>query len=318
MLINLKHKDLNGLKVKTGKNFKIWGMSYGVIGDLIMGLPMLTYYEKKYPQSYKYWVIEKKCAKSAPLFFNHPLIDKIHITGNWSLADGFSEEDKAIAAACDEQVICEGWAHTPQDWYNYRSCVEETARVAGITDLTEILSADEMRPKLFKWFNEGLPKAVSTYTKTAPQDSISYSTNIAIWPFAGTHGRSPSPHWWSVLIDHLLKRGYSVHHFGLPSDPVLSMLPGYRTFPELSYFEQVKASLSSKLVIGTDSGAQWVMGAYSHPAINLMTNWLPNHTQNLLALEPINDNGITFFESGSCDEIPVGKVLKNILERVPL
>ena len=56
-----------------GKDFKIWGISYGLIGDLIMALPSLTYYEKKYPNSYKIWVIEKKCSQCASLFLNHPL-----------------------------------------------------------------------------------------------------------------------------------------------------------------------------------------------------------------------------------------------------
>ena len=55
---------------------RIWGFSFGVIGDLVMGLPMLNYFEKKYPGSYKYWVIEKKCADCAPIYFNHPLIDR--------------------------------------------------------------------------------------------------------------------------------------------------------------------------------------------------------------------------------------------------
>ena len=32
------------------KNFKIWGTSYGLIGDLIMSLPILNYFEKKYPK----------------------------------------------------------------------------------------------------------------------------------------------------------------------------------------------------------------------------------------------------------------------------
>ena len=62
------------------KGFKIWGFGYGIIGDLIMSLPMLTYYEKKYPESYKIWAIYKKCAQCAPIYFNHPLIDRIKIT----------------------------------------------------------------------------------------------------------------------------------------------------------------------------------------------------------------------------------------------
>jgi len=297
---------------------KIWGPVSGIIGDLIMGLPMLNYYEKKYPGSYKYWVIQKKCSQCAPIFLNHPLIDRLKISDEW---DEFGDYDKELIAECEIKTRPSaniGWKHSSPDWYNTVSCVKETAYMAGISDLKDILSEDEMKPKLYKWFDVGLPIVTSTYAKQANLGTVKYRNNIAIWPFAGSPGRSPTPEWWNLLIDNLIKRGYTVHHYGLPSDPILSELKGYRTFPELSYFDQVKAALASQLVIGTDSGAQWVMGAYSHPAINLMTNWLPNHTQNLLALEPVNDNGVTFLETGGCDNIHVGRVLKNILERVPL
>ena len=65
------------------KNFKIWGVSFSLIGDLIVGLPQLTYFEKKYPGSYKYWGIHKKMSHAAPLFYNHPLIDRIKITSSY-------------------------------------------------------------------------------------------------------------------------------------------------------------------------------------------------------------------------------------------
>jgi ADP-heptose:LPS heptosyltransferase len=66
----------------SDKNLKIWGVSYGPLGDLIMGLPILTYFEKKYPNSYKYYVIQKRSSICAPLYINHPLIDKIKVTDN--------------------------------------------------------------------------------------------------------------------------------------------------------------------------------------------------------------------------------------------
>jgi len=296
------------------KNFSIWGMSYGIIGDLIMALPMLTYFEKKYPNSYKYWVIDKKCAQCAPIYFNHPLIDKIKITDEWA---SFGAQDQALMNTCDI-IIRKGAQHDIPDYYNHRSKVEETAHMNGVLDITGVLTEDEMKPKLYKWFDVGLPRATSTYAKQANLGNTKYNNNIAIWPIAGSPGRSPSPQWWNRLIDNLILNGYTVSHYGMPWDPILSNLEGYKAYPHLSYFDQVKAALASRLVIGTDSGAQWVMGAYSHPAINLMTNWLPNHNTNLLALEPVNDNGQTFYAPGGCDNISAKEVLNNILERVSL
>ena len=102
------------------------------------------------------------------------------------------------------------------------------------------------------------------------------------------------------------------------SDPRLSDSKKYYIFPHLSYFDQVRAALATRLSIGTDSGAMWVMGAYSHPAINLVTNWLPNHNSNFSALEPVNKNSITFFEKEGCDNIPIEKVINNVRNRVKL
>lgn len=31
-----------------GKNLRIFGVSYGLVGDLVMGLPVLRYYDKLY------------------------------------------------------------------------------------------------------------------------------------------------------------------------------------------------------------------------------------------------------------------------------
>jgi len=168
-----------------------------------------------------------------------------------------------------------------------------------------------MFPKLYKRFDAGLPNVHSTYSRSGSGDK-KYNNVVSIWPFAGSPGRSPSEQWWSKCIHELIDNGYDVFHFGMPSDPKLSDSKNYYIFPHMSYFEQVKAALATKLSIGTDSGAMWVMGAYSHPAINLMTNWLQNHNSNLLSLEPKNKNGITLYESGSCDNIKIEAVLARI------
>tara|TARA_R110000744_G_scaffold155060_4_gene270271 strand:+ start:6330 stop:7226 length:897 start_codon:yes stop_codon:yes gene_type:complete len=296
------------------KNFKIWGFGYGVIGDLVMSIPMLKYYEKQHPESYKIWAIQKKCAQSAPLYLNHPLIDRIKITDEW---EKFGPEDKNIINSCDIS-IAEGPQPVSSQWYNDMDCVTHTAAMRGVHNIGEILTKDEMKPKLYKWFDTGLPNVKSTYSKEGRVLGKEYHNNISIWPFAGSPGRSPSPKWWNIVVDRLIDEGYSVCHYGMPNDPKLSDKKGYYTYPQLSYFDQVKAALASRITIGTDSGAMWVMGAYSHPAINLMTNWLTNHHKNLMALEPVNDNGKTFFAEGGCDNISTEEVVNNVKKRAIL
>ena len=66
-------------------------------------------------------------------------------------------------------------------------------------------------------------------------------------------------------------------------------------------FEQVKISLGTRLAIGADSGSMWVLGAYEHPAIHLMTNWRDGHVQNFSAMNPVNYRGVSFFAPPSSD-----------------
>lgn len=297
------------------KDFKIWGMSYGIIGDLIMGLPMLTYFEKKHPNSYKYWVIQKRCSMCAPIYFNHPLIDRIKITDEWG---SMGENDKKLINECQIKTIYENWKHSSLYWYNTISCVEETALIAGIKDIKEVLTTEEMKPKLVRWFDVGFDNInANTYSKDHDQDKSLFGNNIAIYPFATAGdktGRSPSEEWWKITIKKLIGNGYTVFHYGRPTEPILSNDKNYRSYTHLSYFKQLKAALASKAVIGTDSGAMWVIGAYAHPSINLMTNWLNKHNDNLLALAPINDNAVNLFEKGGCNNISQDKVVETIKE----
>lgn len=278
---------------------KIWGVTHGLIGDLVAGLPILTYLEKKYPDSYKYWGIERKCSFTAPIYLNHPLIDRIKIGDNWGTPGPY---DDKLRSECQIQLPqrMEEITHSSLEWYNHYSFVEETAISRGIKDIKEMLSEEEMKPKLHKWFDIGFVNPHShTYTRENRNDLTQFKKNIAIWPFAQGQtpgdGRNSSSGWWNNLIQLLSHHGYSVYHYGRNIEPVLSTLPNYRKMTHLSYFEQLKGALASKVAIGTDTGAMWVMATYSHPSIHLMTNWLPNHHQNFASLAPINDNGTNLF-----------------------
>ena len=80
----------------------------------------------------------------------------------------------------------------------------------------------------------------------------------------------------------------------------------------MSFFDQIKLSLDSKICIGTDSGSMWVMGAYSHPAINLITNHSPNHNQNFMSLAPKNKNGTNLFHEDDINLITANEILEKI------
>jgi len=282
--------------MKEGKNFKVLGVRQSLIGDCIMSLPILNFVEKRRPNSYKYWHIAKKCSQAAPLFYNHPLIDKIVIT---DCDEGFGPKDIELANQCDFVFNTTPQHPFGEYWHNHRNMLQETWVMAGI-NLNEFdnLSEQEKAPSLTKWF-----------------DISKKQNSIAIHCFAGygkDNHRSPNQQWWQNLINSLSKQGFKIIRLGHPKEPILEDCEDLR---HLSFLEQVQITLGSNLYIGTDSGFSLVIGAYSHPQITLLTNWNINHTQNPTCLQPINKNNISLFnefKEGGCSNIDRYKVLENI------
>jgi ADP-heptose:LPS heptosyltransferase len=271
-----------------------------------MGLPVLEHFEQKFPNSYKTWVIQKKMAFMAPFFLGHPLIDKIHIADGWS---DFTKKDYEEASKYDHVCTMNNWKHDTRDWYNYRDCIDETARIAGVTDFN--LVPVKRYPKLHRWFPVGNPQQLNTYNNVAPEDELNDNI-VSILPVIGPNdntGKSPSEEWWNKLIREIRSMGFGVWQFGYQGD---TNLAGTEYYNGLTYFEQVQMMLSTRLSIGTDSGNMWMLGAYSHPAIHLMTNWLPHHTKNKFALSPANINGVDIFAYDGTNNIGHDAVIATI------
>ena len=310
---------------------KIWGTSFSLIGDLIMSLPQLNYFKNKYKNIYVNFIIHKKIAYCAPLFFNHPLIDKIHISGEWS---SFNKDDYNLASKCDvvttkidrnTKKIFDRAHPAERDWYNKRSCIEESALMSGISDLNQNLNEDQKYPFLCKWFDVGFnveqKKAAYTYKKKEEPNNLNYrlSKSISIWPFAGygrSKNRNPDQKWWSELTDKFIKNKINVYHFGYTKEPVLSNNSDYyHKLTHLDFFNQIKVSLGTKFSLGTDSGSMWVLSAYSHPTLILLTNWYENHTENFYAALPPNKNGDFIFNKDSFKNLSVNEVFEKCINK---
>jgi ADP-heptose:LPS heptosyltransferase len=256
------------------KNFRIFAGRASLIGDTIMFLPVLNYLDIKYKNSYKIFPISQKTSQSAPLFINHPLIDRIHILGKH---EGLSDDDVKMAQECN--IAINPFPEHPDktDWYNDYNCIEETVRMAGI-NLQDFQSMPEAlrKPKLEKWFK--LNK---------------YEDTIAIWPFA-CYGvdtdRNPSVNWWKETLKVIDKKfNYTILHFGAENEPNIDEgISKYFKMTDLSFFEMIRITLGCKLSIGTDSGSSWVIGAYGFPQINLVLKNALNHIRNYSAFAPEN------------------------------
>ena len=309
---------------------KIWGTAFSLIGDLIMSLPQLHYYKSKYKDIYVNFVIHKKISYCAPLFYNHPLIDKIHISGEWS---SFNEKDYLIAAKCDvittkidhsNKKILDRVHPDREDWYNVRTCIQENALMSGISDLDDEINKSEQIPYLNKWFDTGFEveqkKAAYSYDKVQPANlNYTLSNSIAIWPFAGygrSKNRNPSEAWWFELIKKFNDNKINVYHFGYFKEPNLSNNKNfYHKLTNLDFFSQIKISLGSKVSLGTDSGSMWVLSAYSHPTITLLTNWYEGHKDNFTAALPINNNGDYIFKENGFKNLSIDEVFEKCINK---
>jgi ADP-heptose:LPS heptosyltransferase len=254
------------------KNFKIFSGRASLIGDTVMFLPVLNYLELKYPNSYKIFPISKKTSQSAPLFINHPLIDRIHVLKEH---ESLSQEDRQIINTCDISINPFPNHPKEQDWYNYFNCVEETFRMAGLDiNLYHSMPENLKKPKLEKWFK------IQRSEKT-----------IAIWPFA-CYGletdRNPTIKWWKDLLK-ILDKDYKILHFGAEIEPDLGEgLNNYTKLTHLSFLEMIQKTLGCDLCIDTDSGSSWVIGAYGFPQINLVLKNAHNHFQKFDSFAPEN------------------------------
>lgn len=276
---------------------KIWGIRQGMIGDSIMSLPVLNFLEKKYPGSYKFFVIGKKFSQSAPLYINHPLIDKIYILQN---DETLGPKDEQIKNLCDLSINVNP-QHRFVNWYTKYSCVEETFQMAGF-EIEEFknLSEAEQKPRLYKWWKES---------------SEMNKNYIAIFPFAGygkISKRSPSKNWWKSLLEKIVDNN-QILHFGSENEPILSEHKNYHKLTHLPFFDMIKLALTTKISIGTDSGSSWVIGAYGHRQINLLSDEPAG--SNGLTPENYLSNSVNFFSKNNCDEIlhePIIDIIKTI------
>jgi len=285
-------------------NVKIWGIRAGIIGDTIIGLTILDYIKEQHKDSYVNWVIHRKNSQAAPLYISQKHIDKIYITEGW---ESLGSNDKALKESCDIQI---NEAPSVDDlfWFNKISSVEQNFRMAGIWDT---IPESKQYPTLTKWW-------VDISTLHIPENH-GYSNlevinapkkkSIAIFPFAhygSEPSRSPTVEWWEAVISGL--KEYDVHHFGWITEPTIAGVTKRHT--NTSLFDQIRLALECNLVIGSDSGAMWIIGAYSMPAIHILTyHRVKGHTENPMAFEPKNKNGKSFFNPNSCSMVKPNRVI---------
>jgi len=290
--------------MKTGKNFHAVGFRFQLLGDALGVIPVLSHVEKLYPNSYKTFCLAAKSKHLAPLLIGQELIDKIFIF------DGFegpeSERDFALIKSAD-LYIHGNPQHSIWNWHNFYNFYEETFLLSGFSiEDYNALPEDRKLPKLVKWF------------RPEPRPS-NHGKIIGIWGFANYGGagrRQPTQQYWTRLVEKLIGLGYGICQFGHFNDPkIYEDGPNFKRFNEIDFFHQIRMTLSTDLVLSTDSGSGLIFAAYDHPQINWVTRHSDGHIENRFSLAPLGPNAVNFSGETCCDDVPQEEVLAKILEK---
>ncbi len=234
-----------------------------------MALVQAAYVRAHCPDAYIHWVVAAKCSQAAPLYLNHPAIDRILVTES---SEGYGAREMDIAKTCN--VVFNPLPQHPDGdiWPNLRGIYAESWVMSGLSESGyRELSASEQVPHLSQWF------------KTERR-----AKSIAIWPGARQgekeNRRNPPYQWWVQLCTRLEDMGYTVYQCGHPNDGG----PFGLDVRQRSFMDLIALSLGCDLAIGTDSGSMVALAAYhSTPTLSLLSPHWPSHTSNKLAFGPL-------------------------------
>ncbi len=258
---------------------RVIGFRPHLVGDSVFALVQAEWLRTRHPDAYINWVVAAKCSQAAPLFINHPALDRILI------AQGDAYQGLEAEVARCEVVFNPLPQHPDGDtWPNLRNVYAESWVMAGLkeTDYTGQV------PHLSQW------------SKTERR-----AKSIAIWPGARQgekeNRRNPPYAWWVQLCTRLEDMGYTVYQCGHLND--CGGLPPFGIdVRRSSFMDLIALSLGCDLSIGTDSGSMVALAAYhSTPTLSLLSPHWPGHTTNPLAFGPLGTRHTNLWAPSNLD-----------------
>jgi hypothetical protein len=152
---------------------KLFGVKIGSPAEIIASLPILEVLTNSLGETYNIFVLGKKYEYFSFFLENHPLINEIYISGH---EENLSKNDFELIKKCDYFINPTPPNLKENDWYNYRSLIQETCLNATI-DFNLIKNF----PKLYRRLNQE-----KVHTLGINQDP-----------------QGPSKEWWQKLISNI-------------------------------------------------------------------------------------------------------------------
>ncbi len=269
---------------------KVVGLNPLRYGDLYMATVGVRCFKRIYPNAHFTFVINADYRECAPLFLDHPDIDRIHILDRDK--DGFNEVDwDWIRIQNFDHIFDPMQDHDRPDWYLFRHQALEAAYMHRIP-----IDGDDGKIVLNKWFKE--TDGLKNYVALAP---------FPAWYQGSANRKSFTMEQAEGIVKYLKVKGYNVLQVGGPNEPQLSNVLKINS----DYFNSVKNILGCRAFIGSDSGLTWCLSGYDFPVLGLYPSDMhggPNYVKNI---QPINPNAL-YLDANTMKDIKIEDIYKAI------
>lgn len=270
------------------------GMHCGRFGDLYMATVAARALKAVDPEAHLTFTIGCDYREAAPLFLNHPHIDRIRILHSTGAA-GHDEMDKAWIAAQGFDLVFDPQAdHQHWDpWWKKRPQPLEICHMHGI----DPAAAGGAKIEMARWF-----------------DPIPFDKTVAFAPFPAWYaGLDPSNNDKALsieraqeVVDYLIGKGWQVLQVGAAAEPQLRGTTKLTT----DYFGSVRRVLGCRAFIGGDTGMMWLMSGYDFPCLGIYAHRYYG-AANVRNIQPINPNAI-YLDAPTIAEIELDRVRQSL------
>lgn len=266
------------------------GFMQGQRGDLILSTVVARAFKQAHPNATLVLGINQRYADMAPLFFQHPSYDSIHV---WDRYDGWpGPEDEAYLKRAGYDLVFSAMPKRANEatWWRTEHQAANACTTYGLTPPQDI------QCQLNPWFAPYLDTSLKGYV------AFNYIGGF----YAGyPNAKSYSPERAASIVDAIKSLGYKVLVLGDPAEPPLA---GTERRP-LSYVESVKAMLGCKAFVGIDSGLTWAASAYSFPTLACYAD--DYYGEHVTSIQPVNPRAI-YHSAATLDAIPLDSLLHSL------
>jgi ADP-heptose:LPS heptosyltransferase len=293
-------------------NPRIWLGRGTMLGDILSTIPVAVYLKKCYPNSYIIWAMGKKSASGAMLYLNHEAINEIFITDGPE--DLQSDRDFKKYKSCDIHFSLNP-QHPPGSIYPKSGDIyRESFLMQGLSnEKYDSMSDEDKIPKLVKWWNP-------VKRPFGAQKTVFFTGRPN---FGKESKRCVSTEYNLKLVQKLMSLGYAVIQSGGENDP--AWFENWKENPnddyrylrvnERSFFDQIQIANECDCIVGSDSGASLILGAYGLRQVSLIPiHW--GNENNPTALSTNNPNNFSFYSHNGTDDIDMDLVVDKVIEKV--